>query len=440
LFSLLKSSVRRRFGKIKLFFPSDKLADVSKPARAHCLTIQNPIQDPDWSFLAILTGGKLRCAVWQLEAAPTTGQLHFQAYVEWNKPVRGSVFRSFAADPADFPFEDQSTWCSGIHVEPRRASREAARQYCEVAEWKGESKGKLDGPWYWPSLEAWGSGGQGYRSDLAAACAIIQSGGSLYDVAVASPATFVRYERGLDRLSFILSPSEFRECVGIFLWGATGVGKSHWVYSTFGAANVYPVASEAPLWLDGYTGQSILFFEEFDSAVPIKTLLRIVDGYPLLVPVKGGFRHSRWTRVIFTGNSDVTATWPPELIRRFTADGVRHIYHVGMRNGVRTGFPSPASVGGRGGFPVIRRPHALPAPPGGAVAQYPELPLAPPPIPAPANVDDPSVVSISDVIHEVAPKGVRILPSFVRAPDTYVHHAPLCSNTNCGLCLLDDLI
>lgn len=387
----------------------------SRPSRAFCLTIQTPIEDPDWDDLDSIVGGSLRFVVWQLEQAPTTGQLHLQVYLEFSKPVRPSVFKLFCAREVDEPLYEQSTWCSGFHVEPRRASREAARQYCEVAEWKGESKGRVEGPWYWPSLAAWDQGGQGKRSDLSSACALLKSGGSLVDVARTQPETFVRFERGLSRLADILSPSDFREVEGWFIWGDTGVGKSHWVYSTFGPANVYSPPSESPLWFDGYRGQSVLFFEEFDSAVPIKTLLRIVDEYSLAVQVKGGFVNARWTRVIFTGNSDITRGWPRELMRRF-GFGSR-VRHVGVRDGERVGFPTAAEVGGAGGFSMVKRRHV--------VAPRPD---------AVPGADAPGIAAGDGHVAAVQPGppgpmvgdgGVRILPNFVVDDGGVVRHRPV---------------
>jgi len=427
--------------KIKFFIFI--LADSLKPSRAHCLTIQAPFEDPDWDTLNELAGGHLRFAVWQLESAPSTGQLHFQAYCEWSKTVRGGVFARWASVPSEL--DSDVPWCSGIHVEQRRGTREQAREYCEVAIYKDEEKGRLDGPWYW-NLAGWDQGGQGRRSDFAAAVDLIAGGGSIMDVAKQFPASFVRYERGLARLGEVLAPPVFRDVEGWYIWGDTGVGKSHWVYSTFGVANVYAIANESPLWFDGYAGEPVLFFEEFESLVSIKTLLRIVDGYPLRVPVKGGFIRAQWTRVIITGNYDVTPHWPPELKRRFgfplgrgDHGNVRHCRLVGER---RLGFPSASEVGGLGGFPVVRVPHVVPtlgasgvgsdhlAASDSADSDHEWRGLL-------AGLDISLEASGSDVSgggggELVAPP--RILPNFV-LDGGVVRHSPLCSDPDCAACI-----
>jgi len=387
------------------------------------VTIPNPVEDPDFDLLNELTSGKLRYAVWQLERAPSTGLVHFQVYVEWSSPQRASVFEKWTSLPPtslsrdDFSEDERFAWCGGFHAEPRIASREAARQYCMEAVFKGEDKGRLDGPWEWGDFD---DGGSGKRNDLRTVASFVAKGGTIRDVAEKWPDTFVRYERGLRSLQEILAPSEFREVEGWVIWGDTGVGKSHWVYTTFGASNVYTLANESPLWFDGYAGQPVLFLEEFNSDVPIKKLLQIVDGYPFLAPIKGGFVSARWTRVIVTSNSDIAQQWPPELKRRFgfgagrsPLGNVRHCRFVG---GERTGFPSPDEVGG-GYFPIVRRPHrSLVSDAGAGGAQLPaDVPvIAPPPVREP-------------------PAGEAILPSFVQVPSGLV----VCV---CGVCETCELL
>jgi len=242
-----------------------KLADHRKPARAHCLTIQNPVEDPDWDQLNVIAKGALRYAVWQLECAPTTKTLHFQCYVEWNRTVRGSVFDQWCKlPPSDarwvsfrrgvdsssyfrFSESEKFQWCQGIHVEARGKSPEAARQYCMVDVFKGESKGRLDGPWEWGE---WSDTKQGKRNDLDTVASFVAKGGLLREVVDRWPSVYCKYERGLRSISEIVAPPMLRRVESWVLWGDTGVGKSHWVYTTFGPANVYAVTSESTLWFD----------------------------------------------------------------------------------------------------------------------------------------------------------------------------------------------
>jgi len=302
-----------------------------------------------------------------------------------------------------------------------------------VAEFKGDDKGRLDGPWEWG---LWDSGGSGKRNDLATVAAFIAAGGTIADVARQWPTVFIRNERGIRsyaNLNAQLNPC-VREVEGHYLWGDTGVGKSHWVYSTFGIANVYVVANESPLWFDGYSGQPVLFFEEFGSSVAITTMLKLVDGYPLLVPIKGGFVLAEWTRVILTGNGDVTGQWPKELKRRFGFPGglgdAGNVYHCRWNGGQRTGFPSAERVGGSAiPFTWRVRKHAVPSPSvallgdaggGGSSSSSRD-----------DDVSDASGLSLDG--GPVQPV-VQILPGFAVCRDGVTRENRLCSDPLCESC------
>ena len=60
-------------------------------------------------------------------------------------------------------------------------------------------------------------------------------------------------------------------------------------------------------WWDDYDGEHTVVWDEFSGAsCAFRTLLRILDSYPLLVPIKGGFAQFRSRRVVFTSNIDPT--------------------------------------------------------------------------------------------------------------------------------------
>jgi len=85
--------------------------------------------DAWWENLKQAPG--LRYAVAQLECAPSTGLIHLQVYTEWTSSLRLSEMLSRAS----------ANWA------PRRGSRNEARDYCRLANYHGESKGRINGPW-----------------------------------------------------------------------------------------------------------------------------------------------------------------------------------------------------------------------------------------------------------------------------------------------------
>jgi hypothetical protein len=72
----------------------------------------------------------------------------------------------------------------------------------------------------------------------------------------------------------------------------TGAGKTHYVYSNHDAKDIYrvmpPKTHNTAPWMDGYIGQSVIFFDEFYCDIPLGWMLQALDKYPMQVEVKGG--------------------------------------------------------------------------------------------------------------------------------------------------------
>lgn len=78
-----------------------------------------------WTNVQELPG--LKYAIGQIERSPSTGTLHIQAYTEWATSKRRSeVYKIFPAS-----------------LEPRKGSRDDARDYCRKRKWKGKDKGQV---------------------------------------------------------------------------------------------------------------------------------------------------------------------------------------------------------------------------------------------------------------------------------------------------------
>lgn len=95
------------------------------------------------------------------------------------------------------------------------------------------------------------------------------------------------------------------------LQGATGTGKTRQVYEQYGFENVYRAVCNSGKWFDGYNGQPAVVFDECSAGaiMPVTQWLTITDGYPLSVPVKGGFVPFRPESIYFTTNTDYRIWW-----------------------------------------------------------------------------------------------------------------------------------
>lgn len=112
---------------------------------------------------------------------------------------------------------------------------------------------------------------------------------------------FLKYERGIR--SYIGMHSEKRSWQPdvVVFWGATGTGKTRKVYEE--SPNVYSHAGG--MWFDGYIGQDEVLFDEFTgSSFQLPYLLKLLDRYPMQVPVKGGFVNWKPRKIYLTSNMD----------------------------------------------------------------------------------------------------------------------------------------
>jgi len=91
-----------------------------------------------------------------------------------------------------------------------------------------------------------------------------------------------------------------RDITCICIWGETGVGKTHWVYRTFGFENVY--VKDKSEWWDGYNGEDVIVMDDFYGEQKLSFMLNLMDRYPVQVQVKGAYVYLNHTKIIFTSN------------------------------------------------------------------------------------------------------------------------------------------
>lgn len=227
----------------------------------------------------------VRYAIYQLESGES-GTRHYQGYVEFNESQRLSACRALIA---------------GAHWEPRRGTREQARDYCRKEE------GRLDGPW---EHGEFASGGQGHRSDLAEIKEKLDEGATLLQLAEEHFNSFVRYHRSFALYSVLRGPKRNFQTVGIFILGPTGTGKSKWCQDFDADAYWKPPGK----WWDGYSGQSTVILDDFYGWLPYHDLLRLLDRYPLSVEVKGSTVPFVARTIVITSNKHYTKWYSNENI------------------------------------------------------------------------------------------------------------------------------
>jgi hypothetical protein len=175
--------------------------------------------------------------------------------------------------------------------------------------------GRLEPTVSWP--DGWkDAAGQGQRSDLDQACALVKSTGGVKRVAEELPGVFIKFHRGLERLAAVLAPKRSRGCTytGIWMETPTGYGKSTavWKYcEEYFPGNYFMWSPKHKTsWFDGYEGEKVIVFDEFTRGdIGIGELLRLINPLPYSAPVHGGVVSIRADTFIFTSNDSIESTF-----------------------------------------------------------------------------------------------------------------------------------
>lgn len=89
----------------------------------------------------------------------------------------------------------------------------------------------------------------------------------------------------------------------IVLIGDTGVGKTSWAYEHYPELYSVPCPKGSGTYWDGYQQQETVLIDEMSgSRFAYTFLLRLLDRYPMTVPVHGGQVPFSSRRVILTSN------------------------------------------------------------------------------------------------------------------------------------------
>lgn len=281
--------------------------------RCWCFTIW----DKDWSIERIDTttlSNKITYLIYQYEqAGEETGacdscgtenngaepesqsNVHVQGYIECVRSCRLGTVRRYLN-------------CPHAHLEPKRGTRGEARDYCR--------KDRTRLPGTQPTeYGIWREHAQGERREIGELKEVIDSGGNLLACYEANFQAMCRLHNGISRYAFLRHQQTsltYRHLETSWIWGETRTGKTRSVYERFTAAEIYPLTqTEGTLWFDGYWNQPILLLDDFnDHRLHLQALLRLLDGYPMTIQVKGGTLWAAWTHVVITTNRPPAEFYP----------------------------------------------------------------------------------------------------------------------------------
>lgn len=203
------------------------------------------------------------------------------------------------------------------HFEVRRGTAQQAATYC-----------KKDGKFH----EVGSISEQGKRTDLNKLKDEIMNGKTIDSIILETPEIYHQYGRTLEKIEELKHLECYRSEMtqGIWLWGATGVGKTHKALEGYNPKTHYIYPNDNGWW-DGYRGQETVVFNDFRGEIPYALMLQLVDKYPMTVKRRG-----RPPMPFVSKRVIVTSSLPPEdvyhnvnardsieqLLRRFTVTEV----------------------------------------------------------------------------------------------------------------------
>lgn len=231
----------------------------------------------------------------QEEMAPTTGNVHLQGYVEFDRRVKKTTLLKI--------FSNRISW------ELRRGTAAQADDYC------GKEDSRVPGGLTWKLGQRSQIKGPGQRSDLEAVAQAIKSGKKRKEIAEEHTSTFMKYFKGIEAAAEALEmdleeklPTYINRTNYIF-FGVSGSGKSTMAEQIMDGDTVYrPQKNNASVYsFENYRGQKWIFFDDFEPTMLNKgTLKDMMDNRKCTLPGRGSNsgKIGKHTGVIITSNID----------------------------------------------------------------------------------------------------------------------------------------
>lgn len=223
----------------------------------------------------------VRYIICGLETCPKTNRKHIQGYIEYNKQ------KTF--DNVKVLFGNKT------HIEIALGKASHNQVYC----------GKEDkSPYVYGKPKS-----QGKRNDLENQLRSIVSGElSTKDWFLTNPANATRYLKQIKEIKNSFQTERDFQTEIIIVIGQTDVGKSTFGQDENKGKRIYHKSTNPNVssdWWDGYDGQEIVIWNEFDyRKFPIGYLLALADCKPYQVPNKGGHANFIAKKIYLTCNED----------------------------------------------------------------------------------------------------------------------------------------
>lgn len=194
------------------------------------------------------------------------------------------------------------------HWECRRGTGEQASNYC-----------KKDNNF----IELGEIGKQGNRTDISEVTENIIGGESICKIAENNPELFIKYSKGIKELKNLQYKPRNEKPFVCYLWGSTGVGKTRFAFTHHETIYI----KDGTIWWDGYTQQEAIVIDDFDGRWPIRDLLRLLDRYPYMGQIKGGYININSPYIYITCDQNIEAHYD-KYLREQLMRRIEYIDHL----------------------------------------------------------------------------------------------------------------
>lgn len=255
---------------------------VCKRSRSMCFTQfgDEPVFSENMSYLC-----------YSPEVCPTTGRKHYQGYVYWKSGRTVSVAAK----------EHKCTFIIA------NGTPEQNRTYCGGKDYTKDGKVKLANPLF---KEFGLLPQQGKRHDLNELKDEILNGKKVDEILLENPEIYHQYGRTLTKTEDLYLRKQYRTemTTAEWIYGPTGVGKSHKAFENFHPDTHYVVPNDNGWW-DGYTQQETVILNDFRGNIPYNELLQLIDKWPHSVK-----RRNREPMPFTSKHIIITSSLSPQLI------------------------------------------------------------------------------------------------------------------------------
>ena len=268
-----------------------------------CFTVNNYPETYVARLEALVTEEKAHYVVAGKEVGES-GTPHLQGYIEFTAKTTRNQARALLP---------------GAHLEARRGTQAQAVDYC-----------KKDGDYVEFGTSAAGGGRPKKTNKLLQFKKEIDEGSfvNLLNHPDMTFQTFKYIQASMPYLESGRNPDDPPPTV-IWKYGASGTGKSR---SARESAKLHDpscdpyVKPDSSSWFDGYDGHKVAIFEDFRSSdMQYNYLLKLLDRYPMRVPIKGGFRQWKPTLIIITSPIHPKDTYQGLQSRESETDSIQQL-------------------------------------------------------------------------------------------------------------------